>query len=492
MKKKSDIRFIQNDNKSLYYTLVICLIVFITAISILVFAFNRLISDHDQYLSGEMCTLLSEKVNNSIDSMTESTRSISMTLSAQRFDNPSSVYNRLKNYRKFDFMSIGFIDENGVIYASKEEIAEFEKWELSEIAKTANPVSISVPYRSSIYGQYVITIFSEVEYGDFQKGYLFTTYLFKTLQDIVATKTLVNDIEIMLINAESANIINCVGVDKQAAGSWTNAYLSLQSINENDRQVYIDWLNRMFNGEGDIGLSYKIGDVRYSQYCTPLSSMLGWYISVKIPDRALSTTMHTFRNYVLAFTLVLLVIVFILIMNLYRLSERQAKVLEHLSIFDPLTGAFNRRAFDIAAENMLKKCKKCALIFFDIDYFKQVNDTFGHDSGDKLLKDFAGILNETFVDNSIVSRFGGDEFVVLTEFDSSDDVNSKLKDVAIATTKINLGDFEKVESFPELHFSAGAAGFPADAEELSALKKCADLALYKVKENGRNGFDWYK
>lgn len=492
MKKKNDIKFIQKDNKSLYFTLIICLIVFLTAIFWLILAFNRLISDHDQYLSGEMCTLLSEKVNNSIDSMTESTQSIATVLSAQKFDDPKKIYNRLKNYRGFDFLSIGFVDEDGVIYASKQEIAEFEKWNLIETAMAANPVSISVPYRSTIHGQHVITIFSDFVYSDSKHGYIFTTYLFKSLRDIVATKTLVNDIEIMMINAESANVINCVSADKHASGSWSNAYLLLKSVNQNDKKAYVDWINKMFNDEGDIGLSYSVGDVGYSQYCTRLDSMQGWYISVRIPDNALSTTMHIFRNYVLVFTAILLVIVFILITNMYRLSKRQTKILENLSIYDPLTGVFNRRAFDYAAENMLTKRKKCALIFFDIDYFKQVNDTYGHDSGDKLLKGFAGILTKVFDENSIVSRFGGDEFVVLTEITSQEDISIKLSNAATAMRKINIVDEMQYIKAPNLHFSAGAAQFPTDAVDLSVLKKYADMALYKVKEAGRNGYGWYR
>lgn len=492
MKKKEDIQFFQQNSRSLYVTLIVCLIVFIISISVLIFAFNRLISDHDQYLSGEMCTLFSEKVNNSIDSMTESIRSVSDVLTAQKYESPEEIYKKLVNYNGFDYLSVGFIDENGRIFASEDERAEFKKWNLLETAYATNDVSMSIPYRSTVYGQHVITMFSDFEYGQAQHGYIFMTYLFKDLQDVVATESMVNDIEIMFINAESANIITCVSSDEQTVSNWTNAYLVVSDINKSGREDYLDSLVRMSNGDNDIGLNYSIGDISYSQYSSAVPSMPGWYVSVRIPGNALSSTMHTFRNYVLIFTVVLLVVVIILIVNMYRLSKRQNKILERLSIYDPLTGVFNRRAFDYAAQTMLVHGRKCAIMFFDIDYFKQVNDQFGHDAGDKLLKLFASILKKYFEGNGIVSRFGGDEFVVLTEMVSVEDVSVRL--LAAARDLHAAGAIEPVQGGKKrvISFSAGVAQYPLDSDELSGLKKCADTALYQVKEHGRNGYGWYK
>lgn len=490
MKKKTeDIEFFQQNNHSLYYTLTICLIVFLTAITVLIFAFNKLITDHDQSLSKEMCTLLSEKVNNSIESMTTSTCNVADIISAQQIDSPHEIYQKLKEYGGLDYLSIGFIDEDGHFYGSKAEREEFEKWDLFEVARSAEPVAISIPYRSTTYGQHVITIFSDFEYGDSKKGYIFTTYLFKRLRDTVATKSLENDIQIVLINATSANIIRCVDAEELAVGSWTNAYLAFQELDSTNKALVFDWLNRMFNGENNVSVNYSIDDVTYTQCGATIPSMPGWYVSVRIPGNAMSRTMHTFRNYVLIFTVVLLVVVIILIFNMYRLSKRQTKLLEHLSIYDPLTGVFNRRAFDYAASTILARGKKIALIFFDIDYFKQVNDKYGHDTGDKLLKAFAAILKDVFDEGGIVSRFGGDEFVVLTEASSIECVNDKLESVSVKMHEADIIDCadEKVV----INYSAGAAQYPADAQDLSQLKKCADTALYRVKEHGRNGYGWF-
>lgn len=492
MKKNGDIKFFKQDSRSLYATLTICFAFFFAAISILIFSFNGLISDHDQYLSGEMCTLLSEKVNCSIESMTDSVRNVSGVLSAQKFEHPEEIYKTLKEYSKLDYISIGFVDEQGRLYATPEEKAEFEKWNLYSVAKMSCPVSISMPYRSSLYGQHVITIFSEFEYGDSKHGYIFATYLFKNLRDAAATKSLLNNIGIMLINSKSANIIECVGEEKQASGSWTNTYLALNDIREEDRDRFIDFMNRMYNGENNIGVSYYVNNISYTQYSVQVESMPGWYVSVRIPGYALSQTMHIFRNYILVFVAVLLIVTLALIANMYRLSKRQNRLLEQLSIYDPLTGTFNRRAFDHAAKTYCSRGKKSVLIFFDIDFFKKVNDRFGHDVGDKLLKAFAGVLKNSFEDKGIVARFGGDEFVVLAEFSGKDDINARLIGVQEKMQEMDITEIAKEDRPEILSFSAGAARYPYDSNDLSGLKKCADTALYHVKENGRQGYGWYE
>lgn len=490
IRDEKDINLIKG-GRSFYYTLFICLTVFILAIALLIVAFNRLISRHDQHLSGEICTIMSEKMNSSIEFLTQTTQGMASVLSAQSFTSPDEIYETLKEYPKADYLSVGFIDASGSLYATAEEKAEFNKWHLLDTAREADPVSMSAPYRSSVYGLPVITMFSVFEYGDGLLGYMFTTYMLKELQEVAVTQSLGSDIEIWLMDAGSANIIQCAGADEHATGSWTNAYMTMQNINKEDRPIYNDWLNRVRSLEDNIGISYSIADTIYSQHCSVISSMPGWYVVVRIPGKALSTTMNTFRNYVLVFLAVLLIAVIVLITNMYRLSQRDNEVLNSLSIHDPLTGALNRRAFDLAAEKWLSHGHDCALIFFDIDYFKQVNDRFGHDAGDRLLVAFCDILKTNFSENGIISRFGGDEFVVLTNADTIDLVNAGLKKATDDVHAINIDNKEHDREDFMISFSAGAARFPQDADNLSALKKCADTALYETKEKGRNGYLWF-
>ena len=476
------------ERKSFFLTLLICLAVFFTATGLLIAFFNRLISRHDQRLSAEICTIMSEKMNLSIEFMTEAANDMASVLSVVNFSSCDEIYETIKKNKNSDYVSAGFVDASGRIYAEPEEISEFDKWELMNTASQADPVSMSAPYRSSIYGQPVITLFSRFGQGTPFQGYMFTTYKFSVLQQIALTHSLENDIEIWLMNADSGNVIQCAAPDAHAIGGWTNAYLAMQGINEGDVPVYKEWLDRTRQRDDNIGISYSIGEVIYSQHCAAIKSMPGWYVVVRIPSNALSDTMHTFRNNVIIFLAVLLVVVIVLIANMYRMSKRDNEILKKLSTHDPLTGVLNRRAFDLAARQWLSRGNDCALIYFDLDYFKQVNDGFGHDVGDRLLVFFSDSLKKCFSDTGVISRFGGDEFVVLADMENADDINKKIAQIR---EDIAGFEFDRDNGSMSAAFSSGAARFPYDSDALMTLMKQADTALYEVKERGRNGFMWY-
>ena len=101
------------------------------------------------------------------------------------------------------------------------------------------------------------------------------------------------------------------------------------------------------------------------------------------------------------------------------------------------------------------------------------------------------MLKKNFSENGIIARFGGDEFVVLTDMRSVDEVSSLIIKTADDLSSFRLPDADKEDREFSISFSSGAARFPYDADNLSLLKKCADTALYEVKERGRNGFLWY-
>jgi diguanylate cyclase (GGDEF)-like protein len=127
-----------------------------------------------------------------------------------------------------------------------------------------------------------------------------------------------------------------------------------------------------------------------------------------------------------------------------------------------------------------------ALILIDIDYFKTVNDTLGHDGGDAVLKKVAGQLTKYFRSSDYACRIGGDEFaVILTNIDES------LKQV-VETKVISLreGMMDTQDGLPEITLSAGIA-FSEPNLTSEGLFKHADSALYLVKESGRNGYRFY-
>ena len=490
MKPKKQFDF--GTDYSLVGTLIGCLAIFTLAITGMIASFNRLMQQHDRMLSAEICNLVSEKMNSSIRYMTDSAQNMASVLSAQGFEDLSQIYAELSVRKGGSYVSLGFIDDSGTLYATGQEKLEFEKWSLMEVAELADPVAISAPYRSGTTGQPVFTMFTDFYYGTEQHGYMFLTYPLYEIQNIAATESLKEETEVWLMNAESSNIIQCAGENVFSIGSWANANLAMKDIAKTDRPAYDAWLAKMLDGESSASLNYNIGETSYTQVFSNITYMPGWYIVVRIPSSALSTTMNQFRNYVLIFIAVLLMVTLLLIVMMYRQNLRERRMLEQLSIHDPLTKVLNRRAFDYAASQQLKSTVHDAmLLFFDVDYFKQVNDRFGHDAGDRILIDFSDALKKHFNEIGFISRYGGDEFVVLVNTASKDKVTLLLDEMTRDVHAIKPTDDEKKNANFMLSFSAGAACFPEDAENFEDLKQRADIALYNVKKRGRNGYCWY-
>lgn len=156
---------------------------------------------------------------------------------------------------------------------------------------------------------------------------------------------------------------------------------------------------------------------------------------------------------------------------------------------DHLTGLPNRRAFEgtLREEVMLaqKEGQPLAVAFCDIDHFKLVNDTHGHDTGDRVLKFVAGLLSKISDDQCHVARHGGEEFVMLfrgkTAAEACDAVDGVRQDLSTRSL-VNRTNGERME---RVSFSAGVANVLAYEDPRAALK-AADRALYLAKEHGRN------
>jgi diguanylate cyclase (GGDEF)-like protein len=172
---------------------------------------------------------------------------------------------------------------------------------------------------------------------------------------------------------------------------------------------------------------------------------------------------------------------------------RERKMLTDLAMHDGLTGLANRRLLDIRLEHALAHAKRfdrsLAILFIDIDHFKQLNDTYGHDVGDALLKAIALRLNASIRDTDTLSRISGDEFViVLAELNEMNDANSFASKI-IHTFKNGI---EVLGKQIEVSLSIGVATFGQGSQETpQSLMKKADIALYQAKAAGRNQYQVY-
>ncbi|CAM3807982.1 sensor domain-containing diguanylate cyclase [Arcobacter cloacae] len=157
--------------------------------------------------------------------------------------------------------------------------------------------------------------------------------------------------------------------------------------------------------------------------------------------------------------------------------------LEEKILHDKLTNAYNREFFENNYKRFIDNCKinntKLALAILDIDYFKDVNDRFGHDVGDLFLIEFVQVIQKYSRKNDILIRWGGEEFILILEFDSSKDLEKILENLR---NSIEFHNFQKVGNKT---CSIGATIYKDDEDILKTIKR-ADESLYDAKNSGRN------
>jgi diguanylate cyclase len=156
---------------------------------------------------------------------------------------------------------------------------------------------------------------------------------------------------------------------------------------------------------------------------------------------------------------------------------------------DHLTGLPNRRAFEIELERQHAEAaagrEALSLAFCDVDHFKRINDTHGHEAGDRVLKMIAQVLAKSSNDNCHVSRHGGEEFVLLFRGLTPPEAKARLDAAREDLAARRLRNRDTDEPFGQITFSAGIASVVAHPDPREALK-VADDALYRAKQSGRN------
>lgn len=175
------------------------------------------------------------------------------------------------------------------------------------------------------------------------------------------------------------------------------------------------------------------------------------------------------------------------------ITERKAteEKISNLVYLDSLTGLPNRRLFNDRLESSIVQASENAavltVLYLDLDQFKLVNDTYGHQTGDKLLMEVAARIEICIAKTDTLARLGGDEFIVLlpnADYTKAEATAQKILEAL--STPFQLND-EAVFTTP----SIGASLFPADGADPETLVKNADIAMYRVKEEGKNNFQFF-
>lgn len=167
-------------------------------------------------------------------------------------------------------------------------------------------------------------------------------------------------------------------------------------------------------------------------------------------------------------------------------------LLEVENITDPLTKVYNRRYLDRRLEEEVARSKRYALelsvLMLDIDHFKRVNDTYGHQAGDVTLTTLSRLVKTSLRDLDVVARYGGEEFLVIctnTAIDGAALVAERLRQL-VESHQIEITDGSGGSQTIQISISIGVAGLSASVDSKEKLVQAADQALYRAKEEGRN------
>ncbi|MBF8982397.1 sensor domain-containing diguanylate cyclase [Lutibacter sp. B2] len=171
------------------------------------------------------------------------------------------------------------------------------------------------------------------------------------------------------------------------------------------------------------------------------------------------------------------------------IDRDEHKKLEYMAYHDALTNLPNRRCAEERLKSAIKRASKnntqMAILFVDLDNFKYINDTFGHAVGDEILKGIGSRIKNSIREEDVVSRYGGDEFIVILdkifEHDHVRQVVERLMDAFLNSFKVEEKELNTT-------CSIGVAVFPQDGRDIDSLLKHADVGMYKAKSSRKNTY----
>ena len=176
--------------------------------------------------------------------------------------------------------------------------------------------------------------------------------------------------------------------------------------------------------------------------------------------------------------------------TIFDVTERKQMEtqLVHLATHDPLTGLYNRSVMEQRLNDEINRSSRynhpVSIFMLDIDYYKSINDTYGHRTGDNILQQFANELKASTRNSDYAARYGGEEFIIIlpeTSLAEAEELAERLRK-HIAEFRFTVDD----ERSLELTISIGIATYPEHAQTSHELMRVADMAMYKAKDAGRN------
>ncbi|MBS1188394.1 MAG: putative diguanylate cyclase domain [Rhodocyclaceae bacterium] len=168
-------------------------------------------------------------------------------------------------------------------------------------------------------------------------------------------------------------------------------------------------------------------------------------------------------------------------------TKRLMETLREANLHDPMTGLSNRRFLEEFIATLLASVQRrhthLAVLMLDLDYFKMVNDTYGHDAGDAVLKAVSKVFTQSVRASDLVIRYGGEEFLIILQDAAAEAAERVAENIRVAVENLKV---QTAGTLLQKTISIGIADFPTDSETFWQAVKFADVALYQAKETGRN------
>lgn len=194
------------------------------------------------------------------------------------------------------------------------------------------------------------------------------------------------------------------------------------------------------------------------------------------------------KSFVLDADLQLIINAFTELTALALANVRLRENLHYQSIRDPLTRLYNRRYLDDALYKQIYHAEHSktsfAILMLDLDHFKKVNDIFGHDAGDAVLKGIGEVFEGTIKIGDVAARYGGEEFIVMLQDVDLEKAKARAEDIRLAVSKLQIK--YGIQHIGPVTLSIGIAIYPSDQRDKDELIELADKALYVAKKSGRN------
>ncbi|MDD6326725.1 MAG: GGDEF domain-containing protein [Lachnospiraceae bacterium] len=437
-------------------------------------------TDHLELITG----LYAEKMNESMEYLQNYAQEDVTMVEAMKDAAPSRILQSLtEDLDQTVFCNVGFLLNDGELLGTDCAVADIKKKELDAQALLSGGSFTSDPYQSSETGTMIMTVFVPVKKSP-QIRTLYLSIAIEDLRKLGIYELLRGKINVHLLKADSENFITCISSGEDTAGNWNNLLLQQKYFTYNAGYSYHDWVKDMRAGKKDGQFSAQIRGEDCTIAYRSISGMPNWYVIVELANKNISNVTQNFSIWGGIYGGILVGFTILYMLFILLLEKKDKKLYMGLSTIDSLTEILNRRAFQNAVEAELSKKTPGVFLFIDVDNFKRYNDQYGHSNGDLCLKHIAKAMHQCFPAETLLGRYGGDEFVVYLKAASSSQVSVYMQAFRKAISPLILPTGEEVP----VSVSAGGASFPEQGKDYVSLCRSADAALYEVKQTGKDAF----